>query len=634
MLNAIREGTKGWLANLILVLITVPFALFGLDQYLDGSGSSVPVAKVGDTPVTVQEFGNAMQNLRNRLQTEGETDLAILERPEIRRSVLDQLINDKLMYNEVKRAHFNVSDEQLSRYIAGMQEFSRDGKFSEELYYQLLSQNRMTPKTFEEMIRRDLRAQQARDGFAALTYVPDSVAGQALKLELQRREVSVAEIKSADFISQVTLEPDAVKDFYEKNKEKLLIPEQVELEFVVMSANALLPKMRVSDQEVEDYYHSNADKFQGDERRRASHILIGFGLNATPEEKQAARQKAEQVLEEVRQHDDQFAELAKKYSQDSGSAANGGDLGEFSRGTMVKQFDDAVFSMTPGAVSDLVESEFGYHIIKLTGITGESISLDSVKPQIRAELLYQKAMEKFNENAENFSNIVYEQSGSLKPVAEAFDLEVQKTPWMSRSDIAESFKSDRLVDAIFSGDVLTDGRNTEAIEVAQGTLMAARVIEHQPSKPRAFEDVEASIDELLHLEQAAKLAAEKGKATLDALRAGKEQAHLDWTIPAFVDRKDAQGLTDLVMNNAYKVNIDTLPGYIGVAEDTNRGYTLIKVSAVDNAPLEDEDRRKAARVEMQSALAAEYMSAYLESLRTKSKITVNQQLLQGDNADG
>ena len=627
MLEAIRARTKGWLAKVILALITVPFALFGIDQYLQGAGSNVPIAKVGGDAITVQEFGNALQNLRNRLQSEGQTDLTILDRPELRQSVLDKLINDRLLSVEVKRANFSISDEQLSQYITSMPEFSVDGKFSEELYYQLLTQNRLTLKDFESSIRQDLKAQQAREGFASLAYVPDSLVEQTLKAELQEREVSVAEIKTADYLSEVSIEAAQVQEYYEKNKDRFQVPEQVQLEFVLMSANTLLPTMQVTEDEVKRFFDDNADQFQGDEERRASHILIGFGLSPTPAAKEDARSKAEQILEEVKKNPEQFAEQARKHSQDPGSAQNGGDLGMFGRGVMVKSFDDAVFSMTPGAISDLVESEFGYHIIKLTEISGEAVSLASVAPQIRGELIYQKALAKFTENAEDFSNIVYEQSTSLEPAAKAFGLDIQKTPWMSREDVARVFKSDRMRDLVFSEEALKDGRNTEAVEVAPNSLMVARVAEYKPAAPRTFEEVKSGIEEFLRVEAAAKIAIAKGEAALADLRAGKEAKDLDWIPPVVVDRKNAQGLTDLTMSNAFKIKTDTLPAYAGVA-DTNKGYLLIKVSGVNANLPEDENDRQAAKIEMQAALAAEYVDAYLKALRAKGNVSVNQQLMQ------
>jgi len=627
MLEAIRERTKGWLAKVILALITIPFALFGIDQYLQGAGSNVPIAKVGGDAITVQEFGNALQNLRNRLQSEGQTDMSILDRPELRQSVLDKLINDRLLFAEVKRANFSISDDQLSQYITSMPEFSVDGKFSEELYYQLLTQNRMTLKDFESAIRQDLKAQQAREGFASLAYIPDSLVEQTLKAELQEREVSVAEIKTADYLSEVSIEPAQVQEYYEKNKDRFQVPEQVQLEFVLMSANTLLPSMQVTEEEVKRFFDDNSDQFQGDEERRASHILIGFGLSPTPAAKEEARSKAEQILEEVRKNPEQFAELARKYSQDPGSAQNGGDLGMFGRGVMVKSFDDAVFSMMLGAISDLVESEFGYHIIKLTEISGEAVTLASVAPQIRGELIYQKALAKFTENAEDFSNIVYEQSSSLEPAAKAFGLDIQKSPWMSREDVARVFKSDRMRDQVFSEDVLKDGRNTEAVEVGPNSLMVARVADYKPAAPRTFEEVQSGIEEFLRVEAAAKIAIAKGEAALADLRAGNDAKDLDWIPPVVVDRKNAQGLTDLTMNNAFKIKTDTLPAYAGVA-DANKGFLLIKVSAVNANLPEDESARQAVKVEMQAALAAEYVDAYLKALRAKGKVSVNQKLMQ------
>ncbi|HEY8355304.1 MAG TPA: SurA N-terminal domain-containing protein [Methylophilaceae bacterium] len=629
MLEAIRKHTQGWLAKFILALITIPFALFGIDQYLQGAGSNVPVAKVNGESITVQEFGNALQNLRNRLQSEGQTDMSILDRPELRQSVLDKLINDRLLNTEIRRAGFGISDEQLSRYITAMPEFAVDGKFSEELYYQLLTQNRLTLKDFENSIRQDLQIQQAREGIGSVAYVPTAVFERAMKAALQEREVSVAEIRTEDFLAQVDIEAAQVQEFYEQNKEKFQIPEQVQLEFVMLSANALLPKVRVTDEEVRKFYEDNMDKFQGSEERRASHILIGFGLNPTPESKENARNKAQQILEEVRRNPDQFAELAQKYSQDPGSAQNGGDLGAFGRGVMVKPFEDAVFSMKPGAISDLVESEFGYHIIKLTEISGEAITLESVAPQIRGELLYQKALAQFTEQAEEFSNMVYEQSDSLEPAAKAFELDIQTTPWMSREDVARVFKSDRMRDQVFSEEVLKEGRNTEAIEVAPNSLMVARVKDHKPSALRDFDEVRPGIEEYLRAEAATRLAVEKGEAALADLKAGKSVSGLQWTQPAVVDRKNPQGLTDLAVSNAFRIKTDSLPAYAGVA-DASKGYLLIKVSAVNEGLPEDDSEKQDARTEMQTALAAEYVDAYLKSLRARSDISINQKLIQPD----
>jgi peptidyl-prolyl cis-trans isomerase D len=632
MLEAIRERSKGWLAKTILALITVPFALWGIESYLQQAGSNVAVAKVDDDTITLQQYSNALQGVRNQLQADGKVDPSVLESPALKQSVLDRLINNRLLNQEVKRAHFYIGDEQLSEFIVQMPEFQEAGKFSQEQYDQILTQNQLTPSQFESSLRGDLLIQQARDSLDSAVFVPKSLAKQRLAAEYQSREVSVAELKTADFIKQVKIEPEKIKAYYETHKDKFRTPEQVKLEFVLMSANTLISGMQVTDEEAKKFYAENAEKFQGDEQRRASHILISFGVSATPQAKEQAKKKAGEVLAEVKKNPAKFGELAKKYSQDPGSAERDGDLGQFGRGAMVKPFEDAVFSMKTGDVSELVESEFGYHIIKLTEITGASQTFESVKPQIRAELLYQKALAKFTEQAENFSNMVYEQSQTLEPASKAFGLQLQVSGWMSRADIAKFFKNDKLAEVIFTDEVLNERRNTEAIEVSPNNLMSARVIEHKPAAPRSFEEVKAGIEDFLKLEEASKLAQKKGEDALASLKQGKAVESLEWIPPVMVDRKDAQGLTELTMSEAFKADTSKLPAYVGVA-DSNKGYLLIRVSAVGAVLSDDEAGRQSAQREMEAALAAEYEAAYLKSLRNKTKVKINQQALRSDSAN-
>lgn len=631
MLEAIRSRSQGWLAKLILILITVPFALFGIDAYLKNAGSGASVAKVDGDKISIQEYRNAMQSLRDRMQREGSKDLAALDSPAVKQSVLDRLINTRVLNAEVTDRKFKISNEQLTQFIIGLPEFQQGGKFSQEVYDKLLSQNQMTPSQFENKMRGELLVEQVRDGIPGLAFTSSAVEESVLKVEHQQREVTVAEIKSKDFISQVKVDPAEVKAYYEKHKDKFKVPEQVKLEFVMLSANNLIPQMQVTDEESKKFYQENASKFQGDEQRRASHILIGFGASPTPASKAEAKKKAEQVLAEVKKNPAKFADLAKKYSQDPGSGEKGGDLGLFARGAMVKPFEDAAYSMKVGDVSGLVESQFGYHIIKLTEIAGKGQGYDSLKPQIRAELMYQKALAKFSEEAENFSSMVYEQSTSLQPAADAFHVPVQKSEWLSYADGAKFFKSDKLMTLVFTDEVLKDKRNTEAVEVSSNTLVAARVVDYKPSAPRSFDEVKAGIEDFLKIEKATKLAIDKGAAALADLKAGKAVTGIDWINSVVVDRKNAQGLTDLTMSNVFKIDASKLPAYAGVA-DSKKGYLLIKVTGVQSKLTDDEAAKKAALVDLRTALAAEYGSAYLGALKADKKIYVNSRLMMSDNA--
>jgi peptidyl-prolyl cis-trans isomerase D len=628
MLDTIRSLAKGWVGKALLALITIPFALFGIDSYLNNAGGNVPIAEVNGNSISVQEYSYAMQNLRNRLQAEGKVDAAQLESPEVKQMVLNQLINKQLLTTEIKNANFAISESQLATYITGMPEFQADGTFSEDAYYQALEQNGLTPTKFEAAIRSDLLAQQANDGFAKLAFSAKNRAEEAYKLHYEQRTATVAEIKTKDFINQVTVDPKEVKAYYEANKAKLLLPEKVKIEFILLSANSLISGITVSDDEVKQFYDENIEKFQGTEERRASHILIGFGVNATAEQKAAAKDKAAGILDTLRKSPARFEELAVKESQDPGSAAKGGDLGSFGRGAMVKPFEDTAFSLKVNEISNLVESEFGYHIIKVTEITGEGADLNALKPQIKGDLLFQKAQAKFIEKAEEFSNMVYEQSGSLAPIAETFKTDVIKSDWITREEGAKYFKNDKIMNVIFSDEVLKERRNSEAIEVSPNNLVSARVVDYQAATTRTFDEVKGGIEELLKVEAAAKLAIAKGEAALKALQAGKDPSDLDWISEVSVDRKNAQGLTDLAMTQVFKTNAKTLPAYSGVA-DAKQGYLLVKVSEVILPTLDDADTKKQANLEFNDALAAEYLTAYKQSLRLKNKVKVNQKLLAG-----
>jgi peptidyl-prolyl cis-trans isomerase D len=623
MLDAIRKHTQGWLAKAILALITIPFALFGIDSYLNQAGGNVAVATVAGEKISVQEFSNSIENVRNRLQSEGQkVDAALLDSPELKQSVLEGLITRRLVNKEVQRVHFKISDDQLNQHILGMPEFQENGKFSEDLYQKTLQQNKLTAAKFESSIRNDMMTQQARDGIAKLAFAPQAIAEKALEFAFQQREVSTVDIKASEFISQVNITPEQVKEYYELHKDKFKVPEQVKLEFALLSAAGLMGQVSVSDEEVKEFYDANAAKLQGDEQRQASHILIGF----SGQDKAAAKEKALDILAQVKKNPKSFEELAIKYSQDTGSATKGGDLGSFGRGAMVKPFEDAVFGMKVNQISDLVESEFGYHIIKLTGVTGESSSFEQMKPQIKAELIFQKAQAKYAELSEDFSNIVYEQSASLEPVAKKFNLQLQTTPWMSRADGAKFFKNDKLMAMAFSDEVLKEKRNSEAVEVSPNNLVAVRVIEYKPEAPRSFDEVKSGIESVLKLEQAVKLATEKGESTLAKLKSAESVKALEWIPPVLVDRKNAQGLSNSVMNQVFKINTEQLPAYAGFM-DENKAYVIVKVLKVTNQLGDDEDAKQTAESEYQAALAAEYISAYAASLKSKEDIQVNTNVL-------
>lgn len=628
MLDSIRSVAQGWVGKALLALITIPFALFGIDSYLNNAGHNIAVAEVNGNSVSVQEYSNALKNMRDRLLSEGKADQAQLDSPEVKSIVLNQLINKQLLNNEIQQAKYAISDVQLSTYVTGMPEFQKDGKFSQEIYDQTLQQNHISPSKFEAGMRADLLAQQAQDGIAKLGFISNAQADHAFKVMNQQRHVTVSEFKTKDFASQVKIDPAQVKAYYELHKNKLVVPEQVKIEFLLLSPANFMKEVSVDDAEVKKFYDENAAKYHGNEQRRASHILIGFGVSATAAQKDEAKAKTTALLAEIKKDPSKFESLAIKNSQDPGSAVKGGDLGSFGRGAMVKPFEDAAFGMKVNEVSNLVESEFGYHIIKVTEVSGGGTDFDSLKYQIKADLIYQKTQAVFAEKSENFSNMVYEQSSSLQPAAKAFNGQVQTSDWLSREDGAKFFKNDKIMNLVFSNEVLKDHRNTEAVEVSPNNLVSARLVEYKASAPRSFDEVKDGIEALLKLEAAAKLASAKGEAALKDLRAGKEVVGIEWIPEVTVDRKNAQGLTEIAMNQVFKTNVSKLPAYSGIA-DSKQGFLLVKVIKVSDMSPADADAKKVAKTELNSALMSEYLSAYKQSLRVKAKVKVNEKVLLG-----
>ncbi len=626
MLDKFRSYAQTKAAQVILALVLIPFALFGIDSYLNQAGNNLSIAKVDGYKIALPEYNRAIENVRNRMMSEGKkVDPAMFDSFEFKESVVDGLITKQLINNDIKKSQFKITDQQLSQYIIGMPDFQKDGKFSQELYDKVLQNNQLNPKKFEESIRNDLLIQQVRDGLQKLTFIPPNNLTETLKATSQQREVTVAEFKTKEYMAKANISEKDMQAFYEQNKSKFLAPEQVKAEFVVFSLTSILPSITVSEDEVKAFYKTNADKYQNQQQREASHILIAASKNAAPAEKAKAKAKAEDVLGQIKKNPKQFEELATKYSQDPESAKKGGDLGAFGRGMMVKPFDDAVFSMKVNEISGIVESDFGYHIIKLTKVIGEGGGFDAIKPQIKAELIYQKAQDKYAALAEDFSNKVYEQSSSLDVVSKKFNLPIQKTDWISRNESDKFFKNEALMNALYSKESIKDRRNTEAIEVTPNNLISARVVDYKAQSTKPFAEVKKSIEDYLKFEAAKKLVATEGESALKSVADASRK--IDWQATVLVDRKNTKGLSQAVTNHAYKMPTDKLPSYSGFV-DGNNGYVIVKVSKVAFPNDDNEENKKEFASSYTEALSSEYLSAYLKGLKAKSSVSVNQKFFE------
>ena len=634
MFDAVRNNQR--IVQIFLGLITLPFAFWGIDSYVKSSGAGSDVASVGDSRITVQQFDQALRERQDQMRQALGASFKpeMINTPEARLSVLNSLIDQQLLMLESSKNRLVVSDAALQDVIANIPSLQEDGKFSNKKYEQALRAQGMSPPQFEAKLRQDLTLRQLMGTIGDSAFVSQAQATTIMNLQLEERQYSEFRIAPEQYADKVKLEADAVQKFYDENKAQFEIPEQVKAEYVILSLDSMLAQVSVSDAEVKAWYESHKDKYGQPEERRASHILITAKNDG---DKAAAKAKAEDVLKEVRKTPGKFADLAKQYSQDPGSAKNGGDLGYFGRGMMVKAFEDTVFKQKEGEISDVLESEFGYHIIKLTGVKAAKVKpLDEVRGEIEADLKRQTATRKFAESAEAFNNTVYEQSDSLQPAADKFKLKIQQSSWLKKNpDQREAIAlgplaNDKILTSLFSEDAVKNKRNIEAYEIAPNTLLSARVIEHVPASTKPFETVKGDIEKLLKSREAATMAKNTGEARLEELKKGGDDK-LAWSSLKAASRLQLRDLPPSAVRAVFKADVQKLPTYVGTS--VGGAYVLYKIVKVSAPEKLDEARRDALQNEYARILAQEELSAYMNALRARNKIDINKAALERDSRE-
>ena len=623
MLELIRSAAKTWIAKVILLLITIPFALWGVESYVRPTPGSYTVAKVGGDKISQQEYDNAVRTQLDQLRQRfgGQIDASIMDNPEMRKGVLDQLIDQRVLDKTTSTGGMSVSDSRLRELIVSNTNFQDNGKFSPALYERVLKAQGFTAGSFEASVRQDTQRQLLLDSVTNTAIVSNAGLQNFLQASEQSREISVVFISPAAFVSKVNVTIEQAQAFYDKSKSEFTIPEQVRAEYIELSVDALAPAVTVSPEEVKAYYETNKARYVTKEERKASHILINAAKDASAADKKAAEEKANLLFAQLKKNPKDFAELAKKNSQDPGSAANGGDLGFFGRGMMVPAFDKAAFEGKKDELLGPVLSDFGYHIIRVTDIKPEKgKSLADASPEIEGELKKQKASRKFAELAEKFSNAAFEQSGSLKAAAEVTGLPIKQSVFFAKGQAVQPpFNNAKLSNAVFADEVLKNKRNSEAIEIGANTLVVARLLESKPAVVRPFTELQVGLIQRLAREEAIKLAKADGEAKLTGLKAGKTEV----TFPALlaVSRANTGGLSPGMIDAAMRANPKALPSYVGVA-DPSGTYALIKVAKVVDAPLADDAKLAAARQRLQQSLGQEELISLLANRRQEIGVSI------------
>ena len=601
---------------LLFLLIFPSFVLFGIEGYNRFHDKGAVAATVDGHDINQAEWDNAHRLQVDRMRSAMPTaDVKLFDTPEARQATLDRLVRERVLQAAANKMRLGVSDQRLAMELqqdANIASLRRaDGTLDMDRYKQLLGAQGMSPEMFESRVRTELAARQVFQGVGQSSFAPASIADITLKAFYQQREIRVAQFNSADFVAQAKPTDADLQAYYQSHADQFQAPERADIEYVVLNLASVQKNLSVPEAELRSFYEQNKARLSAMEERRVSHILIAAEKSMPAAERDKARAKATALLAEVKAAPDKFADLARKNSQDPGSASKGGDLDFFARGAMVKPFEDAAFALEKGQISDVVETDFGFHILRLSDIRSPKLkTFEESRASLEEDARRQLAQRKFAEAAETFTNMVYEQSDSLAPVADKLKLDVMRVNGIGRDALAPAMSAPlnnaKLLAAIFSSDAIEKQRNTEAVEVGQNQLAAARIVKYTPARTLAYDEVKNQVKDRVIAEQSARLAREQGMAQLAAWKANPQQANLASAV--VVSRESKQKLPGTVIEAALRANTDQLPAWVGVDLGSS-GYAVVKVEKVI-APETKADRARERAQYEQWWSAAETMAYY------------------------
>ncbi len=585
MFDLVRKHTK-ILMFLMFLLIIPAFVLVGVDGYNRMSDKGESVARVGGHDITQADWDAAHRNEVDRIRASMPTlDPKLLDSPEARYATLERLMRERVLQQAAEKAHLVTTDARLARELQQNPTIASlrrpDGSMDMERYRQLAANQGLTPEGFEARVRSDLSTRQVEVGVTGTGFATPPVADVALNAFLEKREVQIARFLAADYAAKVNPMEAELEAFYKENPNLFQAPEAATIEYVVLDLESVKKSISVSEQDVKTYYDQNAARLSGSEERQASHILITAPKDAPAADREKARARAADLLAAVKKAPDTFADVARKNSQDPGSAGSGGDLGFFARGAMVKPFEDAAFAMKKGDISGVVESDFGYHIIKLTDTKApKQRTFEELRAGIESDLKTQQAKAKYAEAAETFTNTVYEQSDSLKPAAEKLKLEVKTSTNLLRKPAEGAtgpLVNAKFLSAIFGSDAVEKKRNTEAIDVGANQLVSGRITQYTPARTLPFAEVRAVVRERVVASRGAELARKEGNDKLTSWKAAPPSAVMGAAI--VVSRDQSQELPPQVLSAVLRADLTVVPAFVGVDLGA-QGFTIARVNKV------------------------------------------------------
>ncbi len=562
MLMTIRDKAQGWIAWAIVILISIPFALWGIQEYL-GVGKEAIVAKVNDHEITERQVEKGAFELRNNLRQRlgAQYNAEMFEESLLRKQVLENIIRDSLVQQATTDLGLRASDMMVRSTILSIPAFQVNGQFDQESYKRAVAMQGMSEQGFEESLRNSLVARQLEMAVQNSDFVTESFASDYEKLSGQQRKVRYLTAPTSIVGNYVEPSAEAIQSYYDQNKAAFMAPERVKLEYLQLNLENISKTLTASESELKTYYEQHKSEFIAPDKKRISHILFELPETASDEALADAMQKVLDIKNQLADGAD-FAELAKTNSQDIASAEAGGDLGILETGLYDKAFEEAAQALALDEISEPVRTPFGLHLIKVTELTkGDEDDFNAVADQVKTAFLKTEAEQVFFDHAEQLSNLAYETPDSLLPAAEALRMTIQKTDWITREGGDGMLSDPKVTGAAFSEEAITQGYNSEALELSPTDIVILRVTDHEAAavKPLdtvretiiaqlkdkvAFEKLENKVNEMLAelTEGKADLAAvaeQHGLGVIDAGFIGRQAVNVPFAVKTQVFRMNA-----------------------------------------------------------------------------------------------
>lgn len=644
LITALRERMTGWIVWIIVGLICITFALWGVQSYFEGQ-NDVVVAEVNGEEIGYEEYQTSLQRRRANMTRAfgGRADQSMFNTPEFRRQTVDELVGQSLLREDVRERGYRIGDEALTAQIQSFPAFQgTNGQFNKDLYVQTLNSQRMSTQAFEESQREQSAINQVRTSFSQSAFVTDHDLNQLLKLTQQEREVDYFVLAPEKYEEDVEVEDAAVTKEFEENTESYRIPARMKVQYVELSVDALKEEISIADEDLEQLYEESRDNYIQPERRKASHILINLAEDADADTDKEAREKIEALLKQAREGAD-FAELAKENSEDVGSAANGGDLDYVERGVMVPPFEEALFDMEEGKFSEPVRSQYGYHIINLVEIQEErGKTFEEAKDEL-AELEKQRiAEEQYVDLSESLKTVAFEQDQTLEPAADEINAELQTSDWISVDEGTGVFADPTLREAAFAEEVVDDEQNS-AVDIGVDSVVALRRLEYEESRLPELDEVKEKVSESVKDNAVTETLETLAKDAISKLEAGtswedvvKELEVESAQLPT--KRNESQSpierpLAEIVFTMSGPAGDGPIFGESAVTGSGHIVYALKSVTEPNVDEIEDEVREQL-KSQLSQRYGDEAFASYQQGMRERADVRIVEDNLEDDLDSG